>query len=59
MESDFAAARAHLESAFEHLRGTDRISLEGRELIGILLDAIIAIELSRRDANVIPFRAPR
>jgi hypothetical protein len=55
MKSDFSAARAHLEKAYHHLSGSDEASLKAQEALDWLIEAVLAAEHSRPEAEIIPF----
>jgi hypothetical protein len=56
VRSDFAGARQCLERAFDLLQGNDRLSVQSREALGLLIEAMIAEECSRRNAaKILPF----
>jgi hypothetical protein len=55
MQSDFAAARQHLESAQDSLSGSDETSLKVREALDLLIEAVAAAECRRPPAEIIPF----
>ncbi|EHK56562.1 hypothetical protein MAXJ12_14408 [Mesorhizobium alhagi CCNWXJ12-2] len=56
MRSDFSGARQCLERAFDLLQGNDRLSVQSREALGLLIEAMIAEECSRRNAaKILPF----
>lgn len=61
MDSDFTAARIALEQALERLQGDDATSVQAREALDVLIEAIIAAEFTRQPgvANIIRFRASR
>jgi hypothetical protein len=50
VRSDFAGARQCLERAFDLLQGCDRMSAQTREALGLLIEAMIAEECSRKSA---------
>lgn len=51
--SDFAAARVHLERAFDYLDGNDEISKNAREALDLLIEAVATAEFSRSKAAVL------
>jgi hypothetical protein len=56
VRSDFAGARQCLERAFDLLQGNDRLSVQSREELGLLIEAMVAEECSRRSAaKILPF----
>ena len=56
VRSDFAGARQCLERAFDLLQGNDRMSAQTREALGLLIEAMVAEECSRRSvAKILPF----
>jgi len=59
MKSDFGAARAHLEKACHLLAGSDETSRKTREALDWLIDAVLAAEHSRPEAEIIPFPSRR
>ncbi|RVC81592.1 hypothetical protein EN745_09265 [Mesorhizobium sp. M4A.F.Ca.ET.022.05.2.1] len=56
MNSDFAAARAHLNEALNHLCGHDQVSRDSRLAIDLLIEAVITAEHCKQPAKVIEFR---
>lgn len=55
LTSDFAAARAHLDRAYQYLQGTDEISSNARAGLDILIEAVITAQHARRPAKIIRF----
>lgn len=55
--SNFAAARAYLERAVDHLCGSDRTSTEARTALDLLIEAVILAEHRQTPADVVPFKA--
>jgi undecaprenyl pyrophosphate synthase len=55
MRSNHSAARAHLERAYDHLRGNDETSRQAREALDLLIEALAVAEYSRRPAEVVGF----
>jgi hypothetical protein len=56
VQSDFAGARQCLERAFDRLQGSDRLSVQSREALGLLIEAMVAEECSRGSAaKILPF----
>jgi hypothetical protein len=56
VRSDFAGARQDLERAFDRLQGSDRLSIQTREALGLLIEAMVAEEYSRsKAAKILPF----
>jgi hypothetical protein len=56
VRSNFAGARQCLERAFDLLQGNDRLSVQSREALGLLIEAMVAEECSRRSAaKILPF----
>jgi hypothetical protein len=56
VRSDFAGARQCLERAFDLLQGNDRLSMQTREALGLLIEAMVAEECSRGSAaKILPF----
>jgi hypothetical protein len=55
MISNFAAARVHLDRACHYLQGDDAISLNARQGLDILLEAVIMAEHLKPKAQVIHF----
>lgn len=53
--SDFAAARFHLERAFDKLNGQDEISVNAREALDLLIEAVATVENKRHCGKVFPF----
>ncbi|RWL78681.1 MAG: hypothetical protein EOR69_26600 [Mesorhizobium sp.] len=56
LNSDFAAARVHLNEALNLLCGHDQVSRESREAIDLLIEAVITAEHCKQPAKVIEFR---
>lgn len=56
MTSDFPTARLHLQRAYEHLRGNDRLSIEVRYAIDLLIEAIATKEFARKPAEILLFK---
>ncbi|MBN9220186.1 MAG: hypothetical protein J0I79_19755 [Mesorhizobium sp.] len=56
MTSDFSAAGIHLERACHYLQGTDHTSVEARQALDLLIEAVAVAECSRPVADVVPFR---
>jgi hypothetical protein len=52
--SDFAAARVHLQRAFDYLRGSDETSRTACEALDVLINAVATAEYSSQD-TVVPF----
>lgn len=46
MQSDFSAARRHIEEAAHLLTGEDELSSKSRQAMAILIDAFLAAEFS-------------
>lgn len=46
MQSDFSAARRHIEEASRLLAGDDELSTRSRQAMAILIDAFLAAEFS-------------
>lgn len=42
--SNFSAARVHLELALDHLTGSDKITVQAREAIDLLIEAVATAE---------------
>lgn len=59
MTSDFPKARLHLQRAYDHLHGNDRLSTEVRRALDLLIEAVAAREFARRSANILPFEQRR
>jgi hypothetical protein len=57
MNSDYAAARLHLERAFDYLRGNDDISRNAREAIDLLIEAVAAGQYNQPPAQLLRFPA--
>ena len=57
MRSDYSGARQSLAHAFDLLQGSDRLSEQAREAIGLLIDLMAAKEYSHVDntATILPF----
>ena len=55
MRSNYPAARAHLERAYDHLRGTDDTSRQVREALDLLIEACAVAECRRGPAEVVRF----
>lgn len=53
--SDFAAARVHLQRAFDYLHGDDETSRTVCEALDTLIEAVATAEHSPRNGAVIPF----
>lgn len=56
MTSDFAAARLHLQRAYDYLRGNDEISHKTREAVDLLIEAVAVAEHRRTSARVLEFK---
>jgi hypothetical protein len=59
LNSDFAAARVHLDRALHYLRGSDAVSRDSCMTIDLLLEAVITAEFQKKPAKVLEFRNPR
>lgn len=59
MDSDFSAARLHLERASQHLQGDDHFSAKTRQALDLLIEAVAAEQYRRpaRSATVLAFPA--
>ena len=59
MRSDFPGARQCLERAFDLLQGSDRLSEQARDALGLLIEVMATKEYSRVDntATIVPFRS--
>jgi len=59
VQSDFSGARHLLERAFDLLQGSDRLSEQARDAIGLLIEVMATKEYSRVDntATIVPFRS--
>lgn len=55
MNSDFAAARLHLERAVHYLRGNDQTSKKACEALDILIEAIVTAQHTKPKGQVIEF----
>lgn len=51
VQSDFAAARRHIEEAARLLTGEDELSAKSRQALAILIDAFMAAEYSGGGLN--------
>lgn len=51
--SDFAAARVHLQRAFDYLYGDDETSKQAREALDLLIEAVATVEHRRPKAEVL------
>jgi hypothetical protein len=56
LTSDFAAARLHLQRAYDYLRGNDEISHKTREAVDLLIEAVAVAEHRRPPARVLEFK---
>ncbi len=58
MNSDFSAARLHLDRAYHYLRGADETSQKACEALALLIEAITVEEFRqpRRTATLLKFR---
>ena len=54
--SDFAAARLHLERAYDYLHGNDETSRRAREALDLLIEAVAASQYRRPWGQVVAFR---
>ena len=61
MNSDFSAARVHVDRAYHYLRGDDPMSRRGREALDRLIEAVAVEEFKqpRQDAEVLMFPTGR
>ena len=59
LNSDFAAARVHLDRALHYLRGSDAVSRASCAAIDQLLEAVITAEFEKKPAKVLEFRIPK
>lgn len=61
MRSNYSAARAHLERAYDHLCGDDDTSRQAREAVDLLIEAVAVAECSRKPAEFVrlPLRNER
>ncbi|MCV0396020.1 MAG: hypothetical protein K5872_18280 [Rhizobiaceae bacterium] len=53
MRSNYSAARAHLERAYDHLGGSDDTSRQSREALDLLIEALAVAECRRQPAEVV------
>jgi len=56
LTSDFAAAHVHLDRALHNLRGNDEVSRKVCHAIELLIEAVMAVEHRKPEAEVIAFR---
>lgn len=47
MQSDHAAARIHLERALEQLQGDDKVSVQARQALDLLIEAVVVAQHRR------------
>lgn len=47
MTSDFSSARMLLEQAYDHLHGSDEVSVKTREALDLIIEAIAAAQFRR------------
>jgi hypothetical protein len=53
--SDFAAARVHLERAFDYLKGNDDLSHNAREALDLLIEAVAVAQYRRPQGEVLTY----
>lgn len=53
MQSDHAAARIHLERALEQLQGDDKVSVQARQALDLLIEAVVVAQHRRKPADVV------
>lgn len=53
MQSDHAAARIHLERALKQLQGDDQVSVQAREALELLIEAVVDAQHRRKPADVV------
>ncbi|WP_295808966.1 hypothetical protein [uncultured Nitratireductor sp.] len=55
MNSDFSAARVHLERAQDYLRGTDKTSEQARQALDQLIEAVAIAQFTKPRSNVVHY----
>jgi hypothetical protein len=53
MQSDYVAARIHLERALKQLQGEDKVSVRAREALDLLIEAVVVAQHRRKPPNVV------
>ena len=58
LTSDFAAAHVHLERACYYLRGNDETSRSARDMLDLVIEAIVEAQHRRPSTEVVEFPQP-